>query len=101
MEKKALMPLFVPMFSQIWNTVEQGDIGCTRGGGRDAKGVFKDAGLLYASNVVKTDPRQSTVSLCVCNAGLNASVLQSVANGHSCLLLSPAVSRQCQKEALC
>ncbi|XP_023135415.1 complement C3-like [Amphiprion ocellaris] len=31
---------------KIWDVVEHGDIGCTRGGGRDAKGVFSDAGLM-------------------------------------------------------
>ncbi|XP_030585665.1 complement C3-like [Archocentrus centrarchus] len=35
---------------KIWDVVEHGDIGCTRGGGRDAKSVFTDAGLLYSSN---------------------------------------------------
>ncbi|XP_041838364.1 complement C3-like [Melanotaenia boesemani] len=35
---------------KIWDTVEHGDIGCTRGGGRDATGVFADAGLLYMSS---------------------------------------------------
>lgn len=35
---------------QIWDVVEGGDMGCTRGGGRDASMVFSDAGLLYASS---------------------------------------------------
>ncbi|XP_012771234.3 complement C3b.1 [Maylandia zebra] len=35
---------------KIWDVVEHGDIGCTRGGGRDANGVFQDAGLLFSSS---------------------------------------------------
>ncbi|XP_015256364.1 PREDICTED: complement C3-like [Cyprinodon variegatus] len=35
---------------KIWDLVEHGDIGCTRGGGQDATGVFTDAGLLYSSS---------------------------------------------------
>uniref|UniRef100_H3CLD7 Complement component c3b, tandem duplicate 2 n=1 Tax=Tetraodon nigroviridis TaxID=99883 RepID=H3CLD7_TETNG len=35
---------------KIWDVVEGGDMGCTRGGGRDARMVFSDAGLLYASS---------------------------------------------------
>ncbi|XP_070847577.1 venom factor-like [Chaetodon trifascialis] len=46
--------------SKIWGVVEHGDIGCTRGGGRDAAAVFSDAGLLYASNGrFKTQIRQA------------------------------------------
>uniref|UniRef100_A0A3P8SEG5 Complement component c3b, tandem duplicate 2 n=1 Tax=Amphiprion percula TaxID=161767 RepID=A0A3P8SEG5_AMPPE len=45
---------------KIWDVVEHGDIGCTRGGGRDAKGVFSDAGLLYSSSTgFKTTTRQT------------------------------------------
>ncbi|XP_054896874.1 ophiophagus venom factor-like [Poeciliopsis prolifica] len=45
---------------KLWGVVEAGDIGCTRGGGRDAKGVFTDAGLLYFSSAgVKTETRQT------------------------------------------
>uniref|UniRef100_A0A671TD78 Complement component c3b, tandem duplicate 1 n=1 Tax=Sparus aurata TaxID=8175 RepID=A0A671TD78_SPAAU len=44
---------------KIWDVVEQGDIGCTRGGGRDAGAVFSGAGLLYASSAsFKTPSRQ-------------------------------------------
>uniref|UniRef100_G3N4I6 Anaphylatoxin-like domain-containing protein n=1 Tax=Gasterosteus aculeatus aculeatus TaxID=481459 RepID=G3N4I6_GASAC len=44
---------------KIWGTVELGDMGCTRGGGRDATSVFSDAGLLYASSAgVRTQTRQ-------------------------------------------
>uniref|UniRef100_A0A3B3DU03 Complement component c3b, tandem duplicate 1 n=1 Tax=Oryzias melastigma TaxID=30732 RepID=A0A3B3DU03_ORYME len=44
---------------KIWDVVEHGDIGCTRGGGRDASGVFVDAGLLYSSSAgFKTQTRQ-------------------------------------------
>ena len=46
-------------FLQIWGTVEQGDIGCSRGGGKNAKAVFSDAGLHYSSSTgFKTDTRQ-------------------------------------------
>lgn len=45
----------------MWGVVEHGDIGCTRGGGRDATGVFSDAGLLFSSSAgVKTPSRQGT-----------------------------------------
>lgn len=48
-------------FIQIWDVVEQGDIGCTRGGGRDAQAVFSGAGLLYASSAsFKTPSRQGS-----------------------------------------
>nr|XP_046229928.1 complement C3-like isoform X2 [Scatophagus argus] len=44
---------------KIWDVVEHGDIGCTRGGGRDATSVFSDAGLLYVSSAgFKTRVRQ-------------------------------------------
>uniref|UniRef100_A0A3Q1H0X2 Uncharacterized protein n=1 Tax=Anabas testudineus TaxID=64144 RepID=A0A3Q1H0X2_ANATE len=42
--------------SKLWDVVEHGDIGCTRGGGKDAKGVFTDAGLLFASSTGVTTP---------------------------------------------
>ncbi|XP_034043596.1 complement C3-like [Thalassophryne amazonica] len=35
---------------KIWDVVEHGDIGCTRGGGRNAIAVFTDAGLLFSSS---------------------------------------------------
>ncbi|GLD63856.1 complement C3-like protein, partial [Lates japonicus] len=45
---------------KIWNVVEHGDIGCTHGGGRDAMGVFTDAGLLFTSSAgFKTQIRQT------------------------------------------
>ncbi|XP_077379564.1 complement C3-like isoform X2 [Festucalex cinctus] len=46
--------------SKIWETVEQGDLGCTRGGGLNAKALFQDAGLLYASSTgFRTDKREA------------------------------------------
>ncbi|XP_061563254.1 complement C3-like [Cololabis saira] len=45
---------------KIWDTVEHGDVGCTKGGGRNAAGVFTDAGLLYVSNMgFQTPTRQA------------------------------------------
>ncbi|KAM4584772.1 complement C3-like [Odontesthes bonariensis] len=45
---------------KIWDVVEHGDIGCTKGGGRDATSVFTDAGLLYSSSAgFKTKTRQA------------------------------------------
>ncbi|XP_037103939.1 complement C3-like isoform X2 [Syngnathus acus] len=45
--------------SKVWETVERGDLGCTRGGGGDARRLFGDAGLLYASSTgVRTDTRK-------------------------------------------
>uniref|UniRef100_A0A8C9F6M0 Complement C3 n=1 Tax=Pavo cristatus TaxID=9049 RepID=A0A8C9F6M0_PAVCR len=44
--------------SKVWDTVENSDIGCTPGSGRDHVGVFADAGLSLASNVnIKTEQR--------------------------------------------
>uniref|UniRef100_UPI003AAB8061 venom factor-like n=1 Tax=Centroberyx gerrardi TaxID=166262 RepID=UPI003AAB8061 len=46
--------------SKIWDVVEKGDIGCTRGGGRDNMMVFTDAGLLFASSTgLNTKPREA------------------------------------------
>lgn len=54
--------------AQVWDVVEHGDFGCTRGGGRDAKGVFTDAGLLFASSTgVKTQIRQGQNHFSCCN----------------------------------
>ncbi|XP_056441797.1 complement C3-like isoform X4 [Gadus chalcogrammus] len=45
--------------SKMWSAVEKGDMGCTRGGGKDGMGVFKDAGLLFSSSLrANTSPRQ-------------------------------------------
>uniref|UniRef100_A0A667WKL1 Complement component c3b, tandem duplicate 1 n=1 Tax=Myripristis murdjan TaxID=586833 RepID=A0A667WKL1_9TELE len=46
--------------SKIWDVVEKGDIGCTRGGGQNSMKVFSDAGLLFSSSSgVKSDTRQA------------------------------------------
>uniref|UniRef100_A0A8C9VR72 Complement C3-like n=1 Tax=Scleropages formosus TaxID=113540 RepID=A0A8C9VR72_SCLFO len=46
--------------AKIWDTIEDQDIGCTRGGGKDNMGIFTDAGLVFASSAgEKTMPRQS------------------------------------------
>ncbi|XP_061536079.1 complement C3b.1 [Phycodurus eques] len=45
---------------KMWETVEQGDLGCTHGGGINAKSLFQDAGLLYASSAgFRTDTRKA------------------------------------------
>ncbi|KAJ0033654.1 hypothetical protein NQD34_000761 [Periophthalmus magnuspinnatus] len=36
--------------SKVWGVVQRGDLGCSRGGGSSARGVFSDAGLLFFSN---------------------------------------------------
>nr|ANH21243.1 complement C3 precursor [Monodelphis domestica] len=44
--------------SKIWDTVENGDIGCTPGSGENYAGVFKDAGLALKTNKqLQTDQR--------------------------------------------
>lgn len=49
----------VPLCVQILDVVEKADIGCTQGGGENAKMVFSDAGLLFGSSGgLKTDVRQ-------------------------------------------
>ncbi|XP_036374736.1 complement C3-like isoform X2 [Megalops cyprinoides] len=46
--------------SKIWDAVEDKDMGCTRGGGRNNMGIFTDAGLLFlSSSGTKTPPRQT------------------------------------------
>ncbi|KAK7930619.1 hypothetical protein WMY93_007014 [Mugilogobius chulae] len=46
--------------SKVWGVVQQADLGCSRGGGANAKGVFSDAGLLFFTNTgFKTGFRQS------------------------------------------
>lgn len=48
-----------PFCVQILDVVEKGDIGCTQGGGENAKLVFSDAGLLFSSSGgLKTNVRQ-------------------------------------------
>lgn len=43
---------------QVWDTVENSDIGCTPGSGRNHVGVFADAGLSLTSNVnINTEQR--------------------------------------------
>lgn len=49
----------ITFLAQVWDVVENGDFGCTRGGGKDAKGVFTDAGLQFTSSTgVKTKLRE-------------------------------------------
>ncbi|POI25731.1 hypothetical protein CIB84_010522 [Bambusicola thoracicus] len=44
--------------SKVWDTVENSDIGCTPGSGRNHVGVFTDAGLSLTSNVnINTEQR--------------------------------------------
>lgn len=43
--------------AQVWDIIETFDIGCTTGGGKDAMGVFYDAGLLFQSSVSGTPDR--------------------------------------------
>lgn len=51
-------------FTQIWDTVEKQDIGCTPGGGQNNMGVFYDAGLMFSSSAsVETPSRQGDDSL--------------------------------------
>ncbi|MFT7800154.1 complement C3-like [Arapaima gigas] len=46
--------------TKIWDTVEDRDIGCTRGGGKNNMGIFTDAGLIFTSSAEeRTTPRQS------------------------------------------
>ncbi|KAJ8397347.1 hypothetical protein AAFF_G00438960 [Aldrovandia affinis] len=45
--------------SKIWDMVEERDMGCTRGGGKDSMDIFNNAGLLFCSTGTKTMPRQN------------------------------------------
>lgn len=50
-------------FAQVWDLVAAHDIGCTPGGGKDAMGVFYDAGLLFMSDKgTATTERQGETS---------------------------------------
>ncbi|NXA44102.1 VCO31 factor, partial [Eudromia elegans] len=46
---------------QVWDTVEQSDIGCTPGSGKDNVGVFADAGLSLVTNVKISTPQRAEV----------------------------------------
>uniref|UniRef100_A0A8C8SS84 Anaphylatoxin-like domain-containing protein n=1 Tax=Pelusios castaneus TaxID=367368 RepID=A0A8C8SS84_9SAUR len=44
--------------TKIWETIEESDVGCGHGSGKDGLGVFVDAGLALASNrKISTPPR--------------------------------------------
>ncbi|KAJ0051248.1 hypothetical protein NL108_016549, partial [Boleophthalmus pectinirostris] len=46
--------------SKVWGVLQRGDLGCSRGGGASARGVFSDAGLLFLTNSgFMTDFRQT------------------------------------------
>ncbi|XP_027529518.1 venom factor-like isoform X2 [Neopelma chrysocephalum] len=47
--------------ARVWDTVEQSDIGCTAGSGRDNVGVFADAGLSLVTSVKISTPPRSEV----------------------------------------
>ncbi|NWI16809.1 CO3 protein, partial [Crypturellus soui] len=47
--------------SKVWDTVEQSDIGCTPGSGKDNIGVFADAGLSLVTNVKINTPQRAEV----------------------------------------
>ncbi|XP_062454335.1 complement C3 [Rhea pennata] len=47
--------------SKVWDTVEQSDIGCTAGSGKDNVGVFADAGLSLVTNVKIDTPQRAEV----------------------------------------
>ncbi|XP_068779081.1 complement C3 [Struthio camelus] len=47
--------------SKVWNTVEQSDIGCTPGSGKDNVGVFADAGLSLTTNMKINTPQRAEV----------------------------------------
>ncbi|XP_075758421.1 complement C3 isoform X1 [Pelodiscus sinensis] len=44
---------------KIWDTVEESDIGCTPGSGKDNMGVFADAGLSLATNIKISTPQRT------------------------------------------
>ncbi|XP_070772937.1 complement C3-like [Enoplosus armatus] len=84
---------------KIWDVVEHGDIGCTRGGGKDAKGVFSDAGLLYTSSIgFKTPTRQDLKCPSSARRRRSAELLQRKAKleGH----YKEKLQRRCCKDGL-
>lgn len=85
--------------SKIWNTVERGDIGCTRGGGRDAAAVFSDAGLLYASSAgFTTGTRQALQCQGSARRRRSAELLQRKAQLES--HYKEKLQRRCCKDGL-
>lgn len=51
------------VFTQVWDTVEKYDTGCTPGGGKDSMSVFYDAGLMFETNTASGTPyRQGETS---------------------------------------
>ncbi|XP_068027380.1 venom factor-like, partial [Melanerpes formicivorus] len=45
--------------AKVWATVEQGDLGCSSGSGRDALGVFADAGLSLTTSTKLSTPQRA------------------------------------------
>ncbi|KAG7258484.1 hypothetical protein CRUP_009086, partial [Coryphaenoides rupestris] len=80
----------------IWSTVEKGDMGCTRGGGKDGLSVFTDAGLLFISSLGATTKtrqalkcpvsarRRRSAELLKRRAQLGEDGLRDVAMPYSC-----------------
>ncbi|KAL7845328.1 hypothetical protein AOLI_G00235200 [Acnodon oligacanthus] len=48
--------------TKIWDTIEQHDLACTAGSGKDSMGVFYDAGLLFMSNSAGSTPDRRDLS---------------------------------------
>ncbi|KAL7845321.1 hypothetical protein AOLI_G00235130 [Acnodon oligacanthus] len=48
--------------TKIWDTIEQHDLACTAGSGKDSLGVFYDAGLLFMSNSAGSTPDRRDLS---------------------------------------
>ncbi|KAM9363777.1 venom factor-like [Symphorus nematophorus] len=85
--------------TKIWDVVEHGDIGCTRGGGRDAAAVFSDAGLLYASNAgFSTQTRQALKCPGSARRRRSAELMQRKAQLES--HYKEALQRRCCKDGL-
>lgn len=50
----------IVVYHQIWDTLGQGDLGCSAGGGQSSNGVFLDAGLNFKSNVPQSSNSYGT-----------------------------------------
>lgn len=50
---------------QIWDTLRQGDLGCSPGGGKNSMGVFMDAGLNFQSSFSEASDNSQGNFFCI------------------------------------
>ncbi|KAM9323882.1 complement C4-B-like [Gastrophryne carolinensis] len=75
--------------SKVFKTMNEYDLGCSPGGGRDSKAVFMDAGVAYVSSASFSDHRA--------NRFASEHLRKCCTNGMT--LLPPRMDRDCAKRA--